>query len=92
MKEQILSIVFAGLALSAASAANAHVNLDIGIAPFGYQSYPPPVVYQPDPYYAPPPVVYFGGGGWGGDRGHWGGHHGGNRGRGGDHRGDGKHR
>ena len=70
MKQGILSFVVGALALTAVSAASARVNVDIGINPFGFGTYPPPpVVYEPDPYYAPPPVVYFGGGAWGGDRG-----------------------
>jgi len=70
MKKEILSLVFGALALTAASAASARVDVVVGINPFGFGAYPPPpVVYQPDPYYAPPPVVYFGGGAWGGDRG-----------------------
>ncbi|MFI4939051.1 MAG: hypothetical protein ACHP7O_01695 [Burkholderiales bacterium] len=64
MKRKILSLVFGALALIAASAANARVNVDIGLYPFGYVAPPPPVVYQPEPYYAPPPVIYFGGGGY----------------------------
>lgn len=93
MKLRILSLVFGVLALMAASAASARVNVSIGINPFGYGEYPPPpVVYQPDPYYAPPPVVYFGGGSWGGDRGRRvEGHPRGGR-SGGGHAGGGRHR
>jgi hypothetical protein len=69
MKQGILSLVIGAVALTAASAASARVNVSIGINPFGYGVYAPPVVYQPAPYYAAPPVVYFGGGSWGGDRG-----------------------
>jgi hypothetical protein len=69
MKQGILSLVFGALAITAASAASARVSVNVGINPFGYGAYPPPVVYEPAPYYAPPPVVYFGGGSWGGDRG-----------------------
>jgi hypothetical protein len=69
MKQGIVALVFGAVALTAASAASARVNVSIGINPFGYGAYAPPVVYQPDPYYAAPPVVYFGGGSWAGDRG-----------------------
>lgn len=90
MKKEILSLVFGALALTAASAASARVDVVVGINPFGFGAYPPPpVVYQPDPYYAPPPVIYFGGGAWGGDRGRRAvGHAGG--GRSGGHAGGGK--
>lgn len=82
MKKAIFALAFGAVALTAAPAASARVNLDIGINPFGY-GYAPPVVYAPD-YYDPPPVVYVGGGSWGGGRG-WGGHRGGGHG-GGRHR------
>jgi hypothetical protein len=78
MKQGILLLVFGALAIAVPSAASARVNVNIGINPFGYGAYAPPVVYEPAPYYAPPPVVYFGGGSWGGDRDH--GNHG-DRGR-----------
>ena len=84
MKQGILSLVIGAVALTAASAASARVNVSIGINPFGYGVYAPPVVYQPAPYYAAPPVVYFGGGSWGGDRG--------DRGRSRGHAGGGRHR
>jgi hypothetical protein len=75
MKQGKFSIVFAALALTAASAATAQVRVQVGVSPFVFGGYVPPVVYQPYPYYAPPPVVYLGGGAWAGDRGgHWGGH------------------
>ena len=55
------------LALGAAPAAWAGVQVSIGINPFGLVTGPPPpVVYAPAPVYAPPPVVYVGGGLWGG--------------------------
>jgi hypothetical protein len=66
MRQSICSLVFGALALTAVSTASARVDIDVGIAPFGYA--PPPVVYQPDSYYVAPPVIYFGGGHWGGDR------------------------
>jgi hypothetical protein len=88
MKQGILSLVFGALAITAASTASARVNVNIGINPFGYGAYAPPVVYEPAPYYAPPPVVYFGGGSWGGDRGDHGDR--GRRSRG--HSGGGRHR
>jgi hypothetical protein len=89
MKQGILSLVFGALAITAASPASARVNVNIGINPFGYGGYAPPVVYEPAPYYAPPPVVYFGGGSWGGgDRGDHGDR--GRRSRG--HSGGGRHR
>ncbi len=75
MKKGMLALVFGALALTAASAALARVDVSVGIAPFGYA--PPPVVYAPDYSYgyAAPPVVYFGGGYWGGDHDrHWRGH------------------
>jgi hypothetical protein len=65
MKKQPLSLVFAALALTAAATASAQVRISVGVNPFGYGEYPPPVVYQPAPYYSPPPVVYLGGGSWG---------------------------
>ena len=65
MNQKILLLVFGALALTAASAVGAKVAVSIGINPYGYGTYAPPVVYQPDPYYAAPPVVYFGGGSWG---------------------------
>jgi hypothetical protein len=54
MKQGILSLVIGAVALTAASAASARVNVSIGINPFGYGVYAPPVVYQPAPYYAAP--------------------------------------
>jgi len=73
MKRRILALILGTIALTAASAASARVNVDIGINPFGYGS-------------APPPMVYVGGGSWGGDRGgHRDGHRGGRAG-GGRHR------
>jgi len=75
MKQGILSVIFVALGLTAASAATAQVRVQVGINPFVFGGYPPPVVYQPYPYFAPPPVVYLGGGAWAGDRWrHWGGH------------------
>jgi hypothetical protein len=72
MKPGILSFAFAALAITAVSSANAQVSVQVGVAPFVYGGYAPPVVYQPYPYpyYAAPPVVYVGGGVWAGDR--WG--------------------
>jgi hypothetical protein len=69
MKREILSLAFVALALTAASSATAQVSVQVGVAPFVYGGYAPPVVYQPYPYYAAPPVVYLGGGAWAGDRG-----------------------
>ncbi len=68
MKTQLVSLVFAALALTVGATASAQVRVDIGINPFIYGEYPPPVVYQPEPYYYPPPVVYYGRGTWGGHR------------------------
>jgi hypothetical protein len=65
MKKQPLSLLFATLALSAAATASAQVRIVVGVNPFVYGEYPPPVVYQPAPYYSPPPVVYYGRGSWG---------------------------
>jgi hypothetical protein len=71
MKRALLSLALGTLVLTAASAANARVSVQVGVSPFVYGGYVPPVVYAPDPYYsAPPPIVYFGGGSWGGDRDH----------------------
>jgi hypothetical protein len=88
MKKQILLLALGAVALTAVPAANARLNVEVGINPFGY-GYAPPVVYAPDPYYYDaPPAVYVGGGYWGGgdhgrrdggDRGHHGGGHGGGR-------------
>jgi hypothetical protein len=69
MKHGIAPLIFGALALSTAAVANAGVSVQVGINPFAFGGYPPPVVYQPYPYYAPPPVVYLGGGSWAGDRG-----------------------
>lgn len=63
-----LLLAFGALALAATSSTYAHVSVSVGINPYGYGVYAPPVVYQPDPYYSAAPVVYFGGGSWG--RGH----------------------
>jgi hypothetical protein len=82
MKQRISLLAFGALALVATSAASARVNVSVGINPFGYGAYAPPVVYQPDPYYAAPPVVYLGGGSWGHGRDR----RGGNRGGRGGHR------
>jgi hypothetical protein len=72
MKLGIRSLVLSGLALMATMDAAAQVRVQVGISPFAFGGYPPPVVYQPDPYYyAPPPVVYVGGGYWGGHDRHW---------------------
>jgi hypothetical protein len=65
MKMQSLSLVFAALALTAATTASAQVRISVGVSPIVFGGYPPPVVYQPAPYYSPPPVVYLGGGSWG---------------------------
>jgi len=68
MKLQILSVVFGAIVLTAASAANAQIGINVGINTCGY-----PVIYQTCPYYAPPSPVYLGAGSWGGDRGRRGG-------------------
>jgi len=67
----IPSLVLAGVALLITMDASAQVRVQVGISPFAFGGYPPPVVYAPDPYYAPPPVVYVGGGYWGGHDRHW---------------------
>jgi len=73
MKLQILSVVvFGAIVLTAASAANAQIGINVGINTCGY-----PVIYQTCPYYAPPSPVYLGAGSWGGDRGRRGGGRGG---------------
>lgn len=69
MKLQVLSLAIAFPLLAITPAAIARVNVDVRLNPFGYGSYAPPVVYQPDPYYGAPPVVYYGGGSWGHGRG-----------------------
>jgi hypothetical protein len=69
MKMQRLSLVFAALALTVGASADAQVRVRIGVNPFVFGGYPPPMVYQPDPYYYPPPVVYLGGRSWGDRRG-----------------------
>ena len=99
MKKEILLLVLGALVLTAIPLANARVSVGIGIYPFGYGAYPPPVVYPPDPYYyndpyyyGPPPAVYFGGGYWGGDRGRRGGGYRSGGHRGGGHAGGGRHR
>jgi hypothetical protein len=65
MNKPALVSVFAALALGAAATAGAEVHVSVGVAPFVFGGYAPPVVYQPAPYYSPPPVVYLGGGSWG---------------------------
>ena len=75
MNKQALSSVFAALALTAVATASAQVRISVGVSPFVYGEYPPPVIYQPAPYYSPPPVVYVGRGSWGDrHRGHERGH------------------
>jgi hypothetical protein len=71
MKLRILPLVLAIPMLAIASSASARVHVAVSINPFGYGSYAPPVVYQPDPYYVAPPVVYYGGGSWGNGRGYY---------------------
>lgn len=66
MKKQNACLVVAILAVGASEAAGAQVRFSIGIEPFVFGGYPPPVIYQPGPVYYPPPVVYLGGGSWGG--------------------------
>jgi hypothetical protein len=82
MKKQPLALVFAALALTAAATASAQVRVSVGINPYIFGGYAPPVVYEPAPYYPAPPVVYAG-------RGSWGGHH---RGRERDHQDRGRER
>ena len=67
MKNRILSLGFAALALTASSAAFAAAHVSVVVNPFGFWAPPPPVVYAPPRYYAPP-AVYYG-------RGHWGERH-----------------
>jgi hypothetical protein len=70
MKKGLITLALCTFALTAASVASAHVDVVVGINPFGFGTYvAPPVVYQPAPYYAPSPAIYLGGGAWGGDRG-----------------------
>jgi hypothetical protein len=78
MKKKIVLLAVGTLVLAASSCADAQVSVSVGLNPFGWGAYTPPVVYQPPPYYAPPPVVYVGGGAWGGGRED---HRGGDRGR-----------
>jgi hypothetical protein len=67
MKNRILSLGLAGLALTASAAAYADARVRVDVNPFGWWGPPPPVVYEPPRYYAPP-TVYYG-------RGHWGDRH-----------------
>jgi hypothetical protein len=70
MKYRLLAVAFAsGTALTFATAANAHADIDVyfGAAPayeppppVVYAPPPPPVVYQPAPVYASPPMTYGG--------------------------------
>ncbi|HME37945.1 MAG TPA: hypothetical protein VKG63_03195 [Steroidobacteraceae bacterium] len=85
MRNRILFLGAAALALTASSAAFADVH--ISIDPFGYWGPPPPVVYEPPRYYAPP-VVYYGRNHWGDrdSRGHYN-----NRGRSEHHEGGDRH-
>jgi hypothetical protein len=69
MKQSSVVLLFAALALAAASAADARDRISVVIDPFAFVVPAPPVIYQPAPIYVPPPVVYVGGGSWGGDRG-----------------------
>ena len=69
MRKVMLTLGFMALALTVTSTTTAQVSVRVGINPFVFGGYAPPVVYQPYPYYAPPPVVYMGGGYWAGDRG-----------------------
>jgi hypothetical protein len=64
MKNRILSLGLAALALTASAAAYADPHVRVDINPFGLWGPAPPVVYQPPGYYAPP-AVYVGGGHWG---------------------------
>ena len=68
MKQRTLAFALGAVALAVTSAASARVSVSIGVNPYGYGAYAPPVVYQPDSYYGAPPVVYFGGGSWGDHR------------------------
>ena len=94
----IEALTFVTISLIATSAADAGVQFNIDLNPFGWGAPPPPVVYEPPRYYAPPPVVYYGHGRWG-DRDwrrhdDWRGarhHHHDDRGRDGDHEGDHRH-
>jgi hypothetical protein len=70
MKNRILSLGIAALALTASSAASA-AHVDVVVNPFGFWAPPPPVVYSPPRYYAPP-AVYYGRGHWGERRGYHG--------------------
>ncbi len=66
MQQRIPQLVVGIVALTCASLASARVSVSIGLNPYGYGAYAPPVVYQPTPYYyGAPPVVYYGGGNWG---------------------------
>jgi hypothetical protein len=67
MKNRILSLSLAALALTASSAAYAGAHVSVVLNPFGFWGPPPPVVYAP-PRYDAPPGVYYG-------RGHWGERH-----------------
>jgi len=59
------ALKLAAISLLATTSAQAGVNFNIDLNPFGWGAPPPPVVYEPPRYYAPPPVVYYGHGRWG---------------------------
>lgn len=68
MKRLLITSLLGLAVLGLSPVADAHVNLDIGIALPGIAIGPPVVYAPPQPYYAPPVVVYGGGGGYYGDR------------------------
>ena len=61
----IRNVGFVAVLLLASSVADAGVQFNVDLNPFGWGPPPPPVVYEPPRYYAPPPVVYYGHGHWG---------------------------
>ena len=70
MNKAFLALLLTGGLLTAPTPAMADVTVGIGITPFGFGIYAPPVVYPGRPYYSPPPVVYLGRGYWGERRGY----------------------
>ncbi len=53
------------VSLLTGTVADAGIQFNVDLNPFGWGPPPPPVVYEPPRYYAPPPVVYYGHGYWG---------------------------
>ena len=56
MRKEILVLGFMAFAFTVTSTATAQVSVRVGINPFIFGGYAPPVVYQPYPYYRVPEV------------------------------------